>query len=79
MKLTGTNSLTGLSLHARPRTGINPCGQLLTQFSTDTRSKNYSLHNDGGLTQPGGYSEGQTPDPIPNSAVKTLCAYGTVS
>ena len=28
---------------------------------------------------PGGYSEGETPDPIPNSAVKTLSADGTAS
>ena len=27
--------------------------------------------------RPGGYSEGPTPDPIPNSAVKTLSANGT--
>ena len=28
---------------------------------------------------PGGHSEGATPDPIPNSAVKTLSADGTAS
>jgi hypothetical protein len=27
--------------------------------------------------RPGGFSEGPTPDPIPNSAVKTLSANGT--
>ena len=32
-----------------------------------------------GLAWPGGYSEGETPDPIPNSAVKTLSADGTAS
>ena len=31
------------------------------------------------LGRPGGYGEGSTPDPIPNSAVKTLSADGTVS
>ena len=29
--------------------------------------------------RPGGYGEGDTPDPIPNSAVKTLSADGTAS
>ncbi len=28
---------------------------------------------------PGDYSEGVTPDPIPNSAVKPFCANGTLS
>ena len=29
------------------------------------------------LRRPGGYSEEPIPDPIPNSAVKVLCADGT--
>ena len=29
--------------------------------------------------RPGGHSEGSTPDPIPNSAVKTLRANGTAA
>ncbi len=29
------------------------------------------------LGRPGGYSEEPIPDPIPNSAVKVLCADGT--
>jgi hypothetical protein len=29
--------------------------------------------------RPGGYCEGPAPDPIPNSAVKTLSANGTAS
>ena len=28
---------------------------------------------------PGGYSKRETPDPIPNSEAKTLCADGTVA
>ena len=31
------------------------------------------------LRWPGGHSEGATPDPIPNSVVKTLSADGTAS
>jgi hypothetical protein len=36
----------------------------------------YDLHR---TRRPGGYSEGPTPVPIPNTAVKTLCANGTMS
>jgi hypothetical protein len=41
-----------------------------------TRGKDSLLHSSV-LRRPGGYSEEPLPDPIPNSAVKVLCADGT--
>ena len=37
----------------------------------------FSLLHRSVLRRPGGYSEEPLPDPIPNSAVKVLCADGT--
>jgi|TARA_Y100001970_G_scaffold227087_1_gene280925 hypothetical protein len=39
----------------------------------------YSFINTAVAEWLGGYGEGPTPDPIPNSAVKTLSADGTAS
>ena len=39
----------------------------------------YSFMNNAVAEWLGGYGEGPTPDPIPNSAVKTLSADGTAS
>ena len=41
--------------------------------------KSECLYNMHRSCRPGGYSEGSTPVPIPNTAVKTFCANGTMS
>ena len=41
------------------------------------RKKKDSLLHRSVLRRPGGHSEEPLPDPIPNSAVKVLCADGT--
>jgi hypothetical protein len=43
------------------------------------RSACFGLLHRSVLRRPGGYSEEPLPDPIPNSAVKVLCADGTKS
>jgi hypothetical protein len=42
-----------------------------------TQSAPHATPNLNRVRWPGGHSAGKTPDPIPNSAVKTRCADGT--
>ena len=69
MKLTGTNSSIGLIGRMRRQ-----LLKLLTEHFL--RSIYFKTVVAEWL---GGYGEGPTPDPIPNSAVKTLSADGTAS
>ncbi len=75
VELTGPNRSIGLIERHVPRSGKGK-----------RRSKDVSLEDNTAvmfqccvLRRPGGHGEGQTPDPIPNSDVKTLCADGTSS
>ena len=69
MKLTDTNSSIGLIARMRRQ-----CLALLWNKSLR------SIHINTAVAEwLGGYGEGPTPDPIPNSAVKTLSADGTAS
>ena len=67
MKLTGTNPSIGLILPE-----IRSQGQI-KQSKTKTNNSGFPL---GDLVA---MARGNTPDPIPNSAVKTLSADGTAS
>ena len=76
MQLTGTNRSIGLIalivyVHDTRREIERP---------TLLRSVKRLLRNPQSvLRRPGGLSEEPEPDPIPNSAVKTLCAHGTAA
>ena len=66
-KPTGTNRSNALdppptACSAKPREYTLPSDPILQSH---------------GFAWPGGHGEGQAPDPIPNSAVKALCANGT--
>ena len=57
-----------------------PCssqGQALRGATSDTFLPRLTSHR--GLAGLVAIARGQTPDPIPNSAVKTLCAHGTAT
>ena len=47
--------------------------------TTHTQNLDHTLDPEGGLDDLVAIARGQTPDPIPNSAVKTLSANGTAS
>lgn len=73
MKLSLTNRSSGLIPCSRA--AANPHAK--TQINSYTQ---HTLHKTNPVTRrPGGHSEGPPPDPIPNSAVKPLCANGTLS
>jgi hypothetical protein len=46
---------------------------------TSDAARNWNFYIVSVFDWPGGYGEGPAPDPIPNSAVKTLSADGTAS
>src|SRR6201992_4336422 len=51
-----------------------------TENDPDSRRRGWPARagHDGTNSLPGGHSEREPPDPIPNSEVKTLCADGSV-
>ena len=74
MQLTGPNSSIGLTLssaHAALTARLSP-------YVFAFRGSKYK-NSAGAARRPGGFGEGATPDPIPNSAVKPLSADGTSS
>ena len=92
-QLTGTNRSIGLIAggsqnrrttarvqrqdpHAAPAKTLLP---LHLTALTPTHPNNPTEHPRGGLAGLVAIARGQTPDPIPNSAVKTLCANGTAA
>ena len=84
-KLTGTNRSIGLNFQdpARLRLGrfATRSGDAVarTIFPSNSWSLLGACNHAHMLRRPGGSSEGDTPDPIPNSAVKPFSAYGTSS
>ena len=70
LELTGTNRSIGLILRPGTRKSANGLGTFSTSKHLDTY-----LSSDDLVVM----ARGQTPDPIPNSAVKTLSADGTPS
>ena len=81
VKLTSTNrsiGLIGLPPGKADRHAQRPTRWPVTPMHSrkDTFLENEPVSD---LRWPGGYGEGPAPDPIPNSAVKTLSADGTAS
>ena len=76
VQLTGTNRSTGLNaLILDAHLGIS---NQVSDCCAEPRAENSLLQNSV-FRRPGGHSEEPIPDPIPNSAVKVLCADGTES
>ena len=84
MKLTGTNRSIGLThqnMTSRPHSGKRPkTGHAVTHRRTRaSNSARQHPHIPGSCLGLVATARGKTPDPIPNSAVKTLRADGTAS
>ena len=87
VQLTGTNRSIGLTHrrgnpapYHRPRAAPNLTpGPHPARPDTSRLPHITSCHMTGGLPGLVAIARGQTPDPIPNSAVKTLSAHGTAA
>ena len=90
VKLSLTNRSIGLiSLRDASRAAASPQEDKSPRPQTSIRQTHHTsnIPNDTTVSadslravgRPGGHSEGPAPDPIPNSAVKTLRANGTAS
>ena len=86
VKLSLTNRSIGLiSPSKASRAAASPQGTRHTQPNPIRQDASHPHDNRTGFPspravgRPGGHSEGPAPDPIPNSAVKTLRANGTAS
>ena len=78
VKLTGPNRSIGLIHAARAQRQTRRTKPHHAHTTAKKRTQN-NRHPTWVLTRPGGHSGGETPEPIPNSAVKTTRADGTAS
>ena len=80
MKLTGTNRSIGLinSMHTVARSDKTPLEMKIQKSQRFTHRPN-DTPIPVSLDDLAAIARGNTPDPIPNSAVKTLSANGTTS
>jgi hypothetical protein len=85
VQLTGTNRSIGL-IHTGAATPRRTTARVQRQASRrahtpqhQTLPAHLTSHPQGGLPGLVAIARGQTPDPIPNSAVKTLSAHGTAA
>jgi hypothetical protein len=79
VQLTGTNRSIGLIVLIFSAHFVRERALMAKRKTTPDHSGDKSLLHRSVLCRPGGHSEEPLPDPIPNSAVKVLCADGTKS